>query len=59
MYLKIIFRAFVYLNNLLHNQPLVHKVAVVNEKGNVRGYLRVRIEPIIYGWTFYFSSFFK
>uniref|UniRef100_A0A914Y6N0 PH domain-containing protein n=1 Tax=Panagrolaimus superbus TaxID=310955 RepID=A0A914Y6N0_9BILA len=38
--------AFVYLSNLLHNVGLVHKVAVVNEKGEVRGYLRVCVEPI-------------
>lgn len=44
---RLIGRAFVYLNNLLHNLPLVHKVAVVNEKGNVCGYLRVCIEPIL------------
>lgn len=44
---SVFFRAFVYLNNLLHNLPLVHKVAVVNEKGNVRGFLRVCIEPIL------------
>uniref|UniRef100_A0A0N4VZ29 C2 tensin-type domain-containing protein n=1 Tax=Haemonchus placei TaxID=6290 RepID=A0A0N4VZ29_HAEPC len=40
------FRAFVYLSNLLHNVPLVHKVAIVNEKGDVRGYLKVAIEPV-------------
>ncbi|VDL74929.1 unnamed protein product [Nippostrongylus brasiliensis] len=37
--------AFVYLSNLLHNVPLIHKVAIVNEKGDVRGYLKVAIEP--------------
>ncbi|KHJ77950.1 hypothetical protein OESDEN_22430, partial [Oesophagostomum dentatum] len=39
-------RAFVYLSNLLHNVPLVHKVAIVSEKGEVRGYLKVAIEPV-------------
>ncbi|KAI1726974.1 kinesin motor domain-containing protein [Ditylenchus destructor] len=34
-------------SNLLHNQPLIHKVAVVNEKGEVKGYLKVSIEPIL------------
>ncbi len=38
-------RAFVYLSNLLHNVPLIHKVAVVNERGDVKGYLRVGIQP--------------
>ena len=41
-----LFSAFVYLSNLLHNVALVHKVAIVDEKGEVRGYLRVRVEPI-------------
>ena len=45
-HLKRKYRAFVYLSNLLHNVPLVHKVAVVNEKGEVKGYLRVAIEPV-------------
>ncbi|KAK6037880.1 hypothetical protein COOONC_24615 [Cooperia oncophora] len=43
---RMIGRAFVYLSNLLHNVPLVHKVAIVNEKGDVRGYLKVAIEPV-------------
>lgn len=43
---RMVGRAFVYLNNLLHNVSLVHKVAVVNEKGEVRGYLKVAIEPV-------------
>uniref|UniRef100_A0AC35GKR5 Kinesin-like protein unc-104 n=1 Tax=Panagrolaimus sp. PS1159 TaxID=55785 RepID=A0AC35GKR5_9BILA len=43
---RLVGRAFVYLSNLLHNVGLVHKVAVVNEKGEVKGYLRVCVEPI-------------
>uniref|UniRef100_A0A8R1I6L1 Kinesin-like protein unc-104 n=1 Tax=Caenorhabditis japonica TaxID=281687 RepID=A0A8R1I6L1_CAEJA len=43
---RMVGRAFVYLNNLLHNVPLIHKVAVVNEKGEVKGYLKVAIEPV-------------
>ncbi|WKX95060.1 hypothetical protein Q1695_011929 [Nippostrongylus brasiliensis] len=43
---RMIGRAFVYLSNLLHNVPLIHKVAIVNEKGDVRGYLKVAIEPV-------------
>ncbi|KJH45716.1 PH domain protein [Dictyocaulus viviparus] len=43
---RMIGRAFVYLNNLLHNVALVHKVAIVNERGDVRGYLKVAIEPV-------------
>ena len=35
-------RAFVYLNNIVHDVDLVHKVAIVNERGEVKGYLKVR-----------------
>lgn len=27
--------------------PLVHKVAIVNEKGDVKGYLRVAVQPVM------------
>jgi len=43
---RLVGRAFVYLSNLLSNVGLVHKVAIVNEKGEVRGYLRVSVEPV-------------
>ncbi|KAI5612221.1 kinesin-like protein KIF1B isoform X4, partial [Silurus asotus] len=39
-------RAFVYLSNLLYSVPLVHRVAVVTEKGDVRGFLRVGVQAI-------------
>ncbi|TSR39591.1 Kinesin-like protein KIF1B [Bagarius yarrelli] len=39
-------RAFVYLSNLLYSVPLVHRVAVVTEKGEVRGFLRVGVQAI-------------
>ncbi|TRZ03732.1 hypothetical protein DNTS_009734, partial [Danionella cerebrum] len=39
-------RAFVYLSNLLYPVPLVHRVAVVTEKGDVRGFLRVGVQAI-------------
>ena len=35
-----------FLSNLLYNIPLIHRVAVVNEKGEVKGLLRVAIQPI-------------
>jgi len=38
------------LTNLLHGVSLIHKVAVVNEKGEVKGYLRVGIEPVKKGF---------
>nr|XP_033778649.1 kinesin-like protein KIF1B isoform X3 [Geotrypetes seraphini] len=39
-------RAFVYLSNLLYPVPLVHRVAIVSEKGEVRGFLRVAVQAI-------------
>ncbi|XP_047196263.1 kinesin-like protein KIF1B isoform X23 [Hippoglossus stenolepis] len=39
-------RAFVYLSNLLYPVPLVHRVAIVTEKGAVRGFLRVGVQAI-------------
>ncbi|XP_061637861.1 kinesin-like protein KIF1B isoform X16 [Phyllopteryx taeniolatus] len=39
-------RAFVYLSNLLYPVPLVHRVAIVTEKGDVRGFLRVGVQAI-------------
>lgn len=42
----LLFRAFVYLSNLLYSVPLVHRVAIVTEKGEVRGFLRVGVQAI-------------
>ncbi|XP_061075922.1 kinesin-like protein KIF1B isoform X1 [Conger conger] len=39
-------RAFVYLSNLLYPVPLVHRVAIVTEKGDVQGFLRVAVQAI-------------
>ncbi|XP_029103603.1 kinesin-like protein KIF1B isoform X4 [Scleropages formosus] len=39
-------RAFVYLSNLLYPVPLVHRVAIVTEKGEVQGMLRVAVQAI-------------
>ncbi|XP_071432059.1 kinesin-like protein KIF1B isoform X3 [Pithys albifrons albifrons] len=39
-------RAFVYLSNLLFPVPLLHRVPVVSEKGDVRGFLRVAVQAI-------------
>lgn len=36
-----------YLSNLLYPVPLIHKVAIVNEKGDVKGYLRVAVQAVI------------
>lgn len=44
--LRFLFRAFVYLSNLLYPVPLVHRVAIVSEKGEVKGFLRVAVQAI-------------
>jgi hypothetical protein len=46
---RIIGRSFIYLSNLLHNVPLIHKVAIVSEKGVVRGWLSVALQAIVSG----------
>lgn len=43
-------RAFVYLSNLLYPVPLVHRVAVVSEKGEVKGFLRVAVQATSGAW---------
>ena len=40
---RLIGRSFVYLSNLLVPLSLVHKVAIVSEKGEVKGHLTVSI----------------
>lgn len=44
---RMVGRSFVYLSNLLYPVPLVHKVAIVNERGDVKGYLRVAVQPVM------------
>ncbi|KAH9514193.1 Kinesin-like protein kif1a [Bulinus truncatus] len=43
---RLVGRAFVYLSNLFYPVPLVHRVAIVNDKGDVKGYLRVAVQAI-------------
>uniref|UniRef100_A0A8C2B2Z7 plus-end-directed kinesin ATPase n=1 Tax=Cyprinus carpio TaxID=7962 RepID=A0A8C2B2Z7_CYPCA len=43
---RLVGRGFVYLSNLLYPVPLVHRVAIVNEKGEVKGFLRVAVQAI-------------
>ncbi|XP_019752711.1 kinesin-like protein KIF1A isoform X9 [Hippocampus comes] len=43
---RLVGRSFVYLSNLLYPVPLVHRVAVVSEKGDVKGFLRVAVQAI-------------
>ena len=35
-----------YLSNLYYPVPLVHRVAIVSDKGDVMGYLRVAVQAI-------------
>ncbi|XP_066904083.1 kinesin-like protein unc-104 isoform X2 [Halyomorpha halys] len=53
---RMVGRAFVYLSNLLYPVPLIHKVAIVNEKGDVKGYLRIAVQAIIDDETIDHSS---
>ncbi|KAM4739232.1 kinesin-like protein KIF1A isoform 14-T14 [Anableps anableps] len=43
---RLVGRAFVYLSNLLYPVPLVHRVSIVSEKGEVKGFLRVAVQAI-------------
>ncbi|XP_071945564.1 kinesin-like protein KIF1A isoform X3 [Antedon mediterranea] len=43
---RLVGRSFVYLSNLLVPISLVQKVAIVNERGDVQGYLRISIQHI-------------
>lgn len=44
---RMVGRSFIYLSNLIYPVPLVHKVAIVNERGDVKGYLRVAVQPVM------------
>lgn len=44
---RLVGRCFIYLSNLLYPVPLVHKVPIVNERGDVRGYIRVALQPVL------------
>ena len=44
---RLIGRSFIYLSNLLHNVPLIHKVAIVSDKGVVKGWLSVALQAIV------------
>ncbi|KAK3104520.1 hypothetical protein FSP39_003955, partial [Pinctada imbricata] len=43
---RLVGRSFVYLSNLYYKVPLVHRVSVVSEKGEVKGSLRVAVQAI-------------
>lgn len=44
---RLIGRSFIYLSNLLYPVPLVHKIPIVNERGDVKGYIRVAVQPVL------------
>jgi len=46
MMLMLFVRAHVYLTNLYYPVALIHKAAVVSEKGRVIGYLRVAVQIV-------------
>jgi kinesin family protein 1 len=46
---RLIGRSFVYLSNLAYRIPLIHKVAIVSEKGVVKGWLNVALQAIMTG----------
>ncbi|CAG2102727.1 unnamed protein product [Medioppia subpectinata] len=43
---RLIGRTYVYLSSLLYPVCLIQKVPIVNEKGDVKGYLRVAIQTV-------------
>ena len=40
------YRAFVYLTNLLYGLPLIQNVAIVSERGETKGYLKISIQQL-------------
>lgn len=43
---RLIGKSFVYLSNLLYSVNIIQKIPIVNEKGDVKGFLRVAIQPV-------------
>ncbi|XP_042870512.1 kinesin-like protein unc-104 isoform X11 [Penaeus japonicus] len=44
---RLVGRGFLYLSNILYPVPLVHRVAIVNERGDVKGYLKVAVQAVV------------
>ncbi|XP_060574744.1 kinesin-like protein unc-104 isoform X4 [Ruditapes philippinarum] len=44
---RLVGRSFVYLSNLFYPVPLTHRVAIVSEKGEVKGFLRVAVQAVL------------
>ncbi|KAJ8320111.1 hypothetical protein KUTeg_001698 [Tegillarca granosa] len=43
---RLVGRSFVYLSNLYYPVPLIHRVNIVSEKGEVKGSLRVAVQVV-------------
>lgn len=43
---RMVGRAFVYLSNLMYPIPLIQTVAIVNEKGDVKGQLKIAVQIV-------------
>ncbi|CAH1774965.1 unnamed protein product [Owenia fusiformis] len=43
---RLVGRGFVYMSNLVYPVPLIHRVAIVSEKGDVKGFLRVTVQAV-------------
>ncbi|ESP03560.1 hypothetical protein LOTGIDRAFT_224357 [Lottia gigantea] len=43
---RLVGRSFVYLSNLFYSVPLIHRVNIVSDKGEVKGCLRVAVQAI-------------
>lgn len=56
---RIIGRSYVYLSNLFHSTPLIHNVAIVSEKGIVKGWMKVTVQAISGNKTFFKKFYFS
>ncbi|KAK2187723.1 hypothetical protein NP493_156g05026 [Ridgeia piscesae] len=43
---RLVGRAFVYLSNLFYPVGLVHRAAIVGERGDVKGYMRIAVQEV-------------
>lgn len=43
---RLIGRGYVYIANLLHSLTLIQKIPIINERGDVKGYLRVAVQAV-------------
>lgn len=54
---RIIGRSYLYLSNLLFAASLIQKIPVVNEKGDVVGFLRIAIQAVTGKFLSFFSCY--